>query len=280
MSMTMASAERIHQTAVIGPEVELAPDVEVGPYAILEGSVRVGSGCRIEGHVCLSGPLEMGRDNFVGHGAVLGKAPQSRHYHGEPTLLRIGDHNTIREFVTIHRGTVDGGGETVLGDHNMVMVNSHIGHDVRLGDHCTLVNNTLLAGHCELHDSCILSGHSAIQQRVRIGRLAMLGGNSTSTKDIPPYVLQQGHNCVSGLNLVGMRRAGFAPEAINAMRIAFKIFYKDVLATKEALERIESEFPGIPEIDEFVAFIRSSKLGVNAARDTLRTNWHDTLDED
>ncbi len=264
--MSLILSELIHSTAVIDPRAELAPTVEVGPYAIIEGDVRVGHGCVIEGHACLSGPLIMGRDNFVGHGAVLGKNPQHRGYRDEPTLLRIGDGNIIREHVTIHRGTDQGGGETVVGDNNMFMVGSHVGHDCRVGNGCTLVNGALVAGHVELHDGCILSGHAAIQQRVRIGRLAMLGGLASTTKDIPPFVLAQGYNNVSGLNIVGLRRAGLSAQTIAALREAYRILYKEGRTRGNALERIEADLGGISEVAEFVSFVRSSTIGVSSAR--------------
>jgi UDP-N-acetylglucosamine acyltransferase len=264
--MPLAISDTIHPTAVIGPEVDLADDVQVGPYAIIEGPVKVGPGTIIEGHACLSGPIEIGRDNLIGHGAVLGKAPQHRGYRGEPTSLRIGDGNQIREHVTIHRGTPQGRGETVVGDRNMLMVGAHLGHDVTVGNDCTLVNGSLLAGHCELHDGCILSGYSAAQQRVRIGRLAMLGGLGSTTKDIPPFILQQGYNCVSGLNVVGLRRAGMSAQTIDAIRGSFRIFYKEGRTQKNAIERIEAEYGTVPEVVEFLDFIRTTQTGINPAR--------------
>lgn len=266
----LAVTDAIHPSAVIGPDVEIADDVQIGPFAILEGSVRVGPGCVIEGHACLSGPLVMGRDNFVGHGAVLGKAPQSKCYRGDPTSLVIGDGNTFREYVTIHRGTVEGGGTTVVGDRNLMMIGSHVGHDCRVGDGCTLVNGALAAGHVLLEDGCILSGHAAIQQKARVGRLAMLGGLGSSTKDIPPFVLQQGYNCVTGLNLVGLRRAGLPSATINALREMYRILYKEGRTQTAALGRIEADLGTIPEVAEFVAFVQRSTLGINPARDTSR----------
>ena len=172
--MPQAISDSIHPTAVIGPDVELADDVQVGPFTILDGWVKVGAGTVIEGHACLTGPIEVGRDNLIGHGAVLGKTPQHRGYRGEPTLLKIGDGNQIREHVTIHRGTAQGRGETRVGDRNMIMGAARRGHDVVVGDDRTLVIGALLAGHCELHDGCILFRYSAVQQRVRIGRLASM----------------------------------------------------------------------------------------------------------
>ncbi|WP_422926674.1 acyl-ACP--UDP-N-acetylglucosamine O-acyltransferase [Singulisphaera sp. PoT] len=270
--MPLTMSDLVHPTAVVDPEAEIAPDVQIGPYAILEGAVRLGPGCVVESHACLTGPLCMGHDNFVGHGAVLGKSPQHRGYRGETTFLRIGDSNVFREHVTVHRGTLQGGGETRIGNNNMFMIGSHVGHDACVGDGCTLINGALVAGHVTLHDNCILSGHSAIQQRVRVGRLAMVGGLGSSTKDIPPFVLHQGYNSVTSLNIIGLRRAGFSQETIAALRESFRIFYKEGRTKSSALERIEADFSAIPEVLEFVNFIRESTLGINPLRGADRKN--------
>ncbi len=268
--MTSILSPTIHPTAVIGPDADLAPDVEVGPYAVIEGPVRVGEGCVIEGHSCLSGPLTMGRKNLVSHGAVLGKSPQSKGHGGESTRLVIGDQNIFREHVTVHRGTVEGGGETRVGDRNYFMVGSHLGHDCCIGDGCTLVNGSLAGGHVQLGDGCILSGHAAVHQRVRIGRLAMIGGLGSTTKDIPPFILMQGYNCVSGLNIVGLRRAGIAAATIHALRDAFRILYKEGRTQTAALERIDADLGGVPEIREFTTFVRESIQGIAPARELNR----------
>lgn len=269
--MSLLTSELIHPSAVISHEAELAADVRVGPYAIIEGPVQVGPGTIIEAHACLTGPLVMGRDNFVGHGAVLGKSPQHRSYRGENTSVQIGDDNVFREHVTIHRGTAAGGGRTSIGNRNLFMVGSHVGHDGIIGNDCTLTNGALVAGHAELADNCILSGHAAVQQRVRIGRLAMLGGLGSTTKDIPPFVLAQGYNCISGLNLIGLRRSGMTNEAINAVRQAFRILYKEGRTQSGALELIENDLGCHAEVMEFVEFIRASALGISPARDNGRT---------
>jgi UDP-N-acetylglucosamine acyltransferase len=270
--MTLATSDLIHPTAVIDADAMLAPDVQVGPYVIIDGAVEIGPECIIEGHACLCGPLTMGAENFVGHGAVLGKSPQHRAYQGEATSVRIGDRNVFREYVTIHRGTVDGKGVTWIGDRNMFMISSHLGHDVQVGNDCTVVNNAQVGGHVVLHDGCIISSQTAIQQRVRVGRLAMLGGMGSSTKDIPPFILQQGQNCVTGLNLIGMRRAGISAAAIDAMRLSFRLLYREGMAQNAALEQIESSYGAVPEVAEFLAFIRESKTGINPMRSWERAN--------
>ena len=268
--MATVVSELIHPTAVIDLEAVLAPDVRIGPYVVIEGPVEIGAGCVIEAHACLSGPLTLGTDNFVGHGAVLGKSPQHRGYQGEDTSVRIGDGNVFREFVTVHRGTAQGNGTTWIGDRNMFMIGSHVGHDARIGNDCTVVNYALVAGHVILDDGCILSGHTAVQQRVRVGRLAMIGGMGATSKDIPPFVLQQGYNCVTGLNIVGLRRAGCASVTIDALRQAFRIFYREGRTQGGALDQIETELGAVAEVAEFVHFIRQSKIGINPARGPAR----------
>ena len=271
--MAIAYSELIHPTALIDSDAIIAPDVQIGPYVVIEGAVRIGPGCVIEAQACLSGPLVMGSENFVGHGAVLGKSPQHRGYRNELTSLEIGDNNVFREFVTIHRGTVQGNGLTSVGHRNMFMVGCHVGHDAQIGNGCTVVNNALVAGHVILGDDCILSGHTAVQQRVRIGRLAMLGGFGATSKDIPPFILQQGYNCVTGLNLVGIRRAGFSARSIDALRQVFRILYREGMPLSAALERIESDLGDVAEVVEFVTFIRQSKIGINPARSQDRQSF-------
>ena len=215
----------------------------------------------------------MGSNNFVGHGAVLGKSPQHRGYRNEPTSLEIGDDNVFREFVTIHRGTVQGNGLTSVGHRNMFMVGCHVGHDAQVGNGCTVVNNALVAGHVVLGDDCILSGHSAVQQRVRIGRLAMLAGFGATSKDIPPFILQQGYNCVTGLNLVGLRRAGFSASVHRRASPGVPDPLSRGLPLSTALERIESEYGDVSEVAEFITFIRQSKIGINPARSHDRQSF-------
>ena len=271
MPLTLSDSELIHATAVISAEAELAPDVQVGPFAIIEGPVVVGPGCVIEGHACLTGPMEIGPENFIGHGAVLGKGPQHRHDPGDGTRLVLGMGNVLREYVTVHRGT-NARGETRIGNRNYLMIGSHVGHDVVMGDHCTIVNGAMIGGHAELSDGCILSAHAAVQQRVRIGRLAMIGGLGSTTRDVPPFVLLQGYNAVSGLNVVGLRRAGLSAETVGALREAYRVLYKEGRTRATALDRIEADLGHVPEVAEFAAFIRESTLGISPARESDRAH--------
>jgi UDP-N-acetylglucosamine acyltransferase len=260
--MPIAQSARIHPTAVVAPEVDLADDVEVGPHAVLEGDVRVGPGCVLRAGVHLIGPLVLGVGNRVFSHAVLGEQPQHLKYQGEPTRLEIGDHNVFREHVTVHRGTTYSWA-TRIGSHNYLMANSHVAHDCVVGNHCILANGALLAGHCTLGDNVYLSGNCALHQFVRVGRLALLSGVSATTKDIPPFVIQQYINCIVGVNVVGMRRAGIPAASIDAVRRAFHILYREGRVIPDALAQIDREVGGVAEVAELVAFIRSSSRGIN-----------------
>ena len=271
--MTPAISGLIHPTAVIGPEVELDLGVRIGPFAIIEGPTRIGAGCVIEGYACLSGPLTMGRENFVGYKAVLGKSPQSRAHRGEPTRLIVGDGNTFHDYVTIHRGTVEGGGLTAIGDGNTLRQGAHVGHDVIMGDGCVLESDVLIAGHVQIGDGCDLDSHVVIQQRVRIGRLARFSGIGGSTKDVPPFIVQQGYNCVTGLNRTSLERAGIAPMAIEALNSAFRILFQEGRSQGEAIDLIQAEVGRFDEVQELLEFVRGTRIGINFIRNEERRNW-------
>ncbi len=268
-TMSISPTVRIHPTALISPEAELGDNVVIGPYVIVEGKVRLGPDCVIRSHALLCGPLTMGRGNIVHAGAVLGERPQHLKYQDEPTSLEIGDYNIIREHVTIHRGTTHSW-VTRIGHHNFFMVNSHVGHDCVVGNHCMLANNALVAGHCTLGDNVFLSGNTAVHQFTRLGRLAMLSGCSATSKDIPPFILQQGLNEVKGVNIVGMRRAGCTTEQIQAVHKAFKILFREDLLFSTALERLDQELGTVDMIQEMLAFLRQCPKGINAMRPHIR----------
>ncbi len=259
--MPIAPSARVHPSAVIDPAAEIGDGVEVAPYVVIEGEVRVGEGCVLRPFAHLVGPLTMGRHNAIFSHAVLGERPQHLKYSGEKTRLVVGDHNIIREHVTIHRGTA-ASGETVIGNHNFLMANCHVAHDCRIGDHCILTNGCLLAGHCTLDNNVYLSGNAAIHQFVRVGRLALLSGLSASTKDIPPFIVQNRVNVVVGVNVIGMRRAGITGPAIEAVRRAYHVLYREGHVLPAALAKIERDLAGVPEVAEMVAFIRQSTRGI------------------
>jgi UDP-N-acetylglucosamine acyltransferase len=261
----MASTDRIHPTAVVSPEAVLADDVEVGAYAVVEGQVRIGPGCVLRPRAHLFGPLTMGCHNTVYPGAVLGERPQHLKYNGEPTGLEIGNGNVFREYVTVHRGTTQAW-TTRIGSNNYFMVNSHVAHDCRVGNRCILANGALLGGHCTLEDNVYLSGNCAVHQFVRIGRLALLSGCSATTKDIPPFIIQQGIDTVVGVNVIGMRRAGIDNDRITAVRRAFRILFGQRLVLSAAVAKVEQEVGGVDTVAELLAFIRASSRGISPMR--------------
>jgi UDP-N-acetylglucosamine acyltransferase len=263
-TMAANTTLRLHPTAIISPAAELAPDVEVGPFAIIEGPVQIESGCRIHARAHLIGPLRMGENNEVFPNAILGGRPQHLGYKGEPTSIEIGDSNVFRENVTVHRGTTHSW-VTRIGNNNLFMVGCHIAHDCKVGNRCILTNNSLLAGHCEIEDNVYLSGNAAIHQFVKVGRLAFISGLSASTKDVPPFIIQQNINEVHAVNLVGMRRAGFTSTQIDAVRRLYHIVYLQGLALPNALTQVMSELGHVDVAREFVQFVKNSKRGICAA---------------
>lgn len=262
------SSPRIHHTAIIGPDVVLADNVRIGAYSVIEGKVTIGEDCIIDSHAVLEGPLKLGRNNRVGAGAIIGGDPQYRAFKNEETSVEIGDDNIFREYVTINRGTVEGGGITRIGNNNYVMTGAHIGHDCHVHNNVTMINYSAIAGHVELFDNCLISAFVGIQQRSRVGRLAMMGGHARTTKDIPPFTLAQGHNTITGLNLIGMRRAGIPRPSIDAVRKVFKILFYQELTIPKAIEESEKQFGEFAEVQELISFIRSSKIGISRLRDS------------
>ncbi len=263
--MAQAQTGRIHATAIVSPEAELAANVVVGPYVVIEGAVRIGPGCLIRPYAHLVGPLTMGKGNQVYSGAVLGERPQHLKYHDEPTSLEIGANNIFREHVTIHRGT-NHSWVTRIGSHNFFMANSHVGHDSQIGDHCILTNGALVGGHCVLEDQVYLSGNAAVHQYVRLGRLSLLSGNSATTKDIPPFFINQNIDHTVGINLVGMRRAGCNNLQIHAVQQAYRFLFKERMILPAALARLEKELGEVDVIQEMILFLRNSTRGINPVR--------------
>jgi len=253
----------IHPTAIIDPTAELAADVEVGPYTVIGKHVKIGAGTTIGPHVVIDTWTEIGQNNRIYQFASLGAAPQDLKYAGEPTYLKIGDNNCIREFATMNRGTAQGGGETVVGSHNLFMAYSHVAHDCIVHDRIVLANGATLAGHVEVEDHAILGGLSAIHQFCRVGCHTMISGGTMATQDIPPYTVAQGDRAKTvGLNLIGLKRRGFSEETIKSIKQAYRILFRSGLRMEEALQRIDSELPANPELDHFVTFIKDSQRGI------------------
>lgn len=263
--MSIPASCRVHPTALISQEAKLGENVEVGAFAVIEGPVTIGDNCVIRPSAHLYGPMTMGKNNSVFAGAILGERPQHLKYNNEPTTLEIGDRNVFREHVTVHRGTTHSM-KTVIGSDNFFMVNSHVAHDCVIGNRCVLVNGALIAGHCMLEDNVILSGNSAIHQFVRVGRLALLAGGSVTQKDIPPFIIQIGQDNIGGINLIGMKRAGFSRDQINAVRTAFKLLFREGLALPAAMAKMERELGQVDVIQEMLTFLRGCSRGINVIR--------------
>ncbi len=259
--MTIAQSAQIHPTALVSPEADLADGVRVGPYAVIEGKVTVGPDCVVRPGAVLIGPLTMGRNNTVYSGAVLGEAPQHLKYENEPTRLEIGDHNIFREHVTVHRGTKQSWA-TRIGNNNFFMAGSHVAHDCRVGNSCIFANGALLGGHVVVEDHVFLSGNCAVHQFCRVGRLSLLSGVSSTTMDMPPFVMQQRINAIVGVNVVGMRRAGISNASIDAVRQAFALVFRSQGTLTPALAQAEKQLGHVAEVAEMIAFIRASTRGI------------------
>jgi UDP-N-acetylglucosamine acyltransferase len=251
----------IDPSARIAPDVELAPDVSVGPGVIIDGPSRIGAGCRILAHAYIGPYTTMGEDNLIGFGAVIGYDPQDYAFTGGESYTLIGHHNLIREYVTIHRGTKPGSA-TRVGNHNFLMALSHMAHNSSLGDHVVLVNGALVGGYVEVADRAFISANCLLHQFIRVGTLVMMRGGARASRDLPPFCNIDDTHTVKGLNLVGLRRAGFSREQIAPLRQAVRILFGTRMNLKLALERVEAEVPLTPEVAHLLEFIRSSKRGV------------------
>jgi UDP-N-acetylglucosamine acyltransferase len=257
-----APAPKIHPSAVAGRGVELAPGVEIGPFCLLDGRIRIGPRTRLIGHVTVLGDTEIGAENVLHPNVVIGDEPQDLGYTGGPRRVRIGDRNIFREGVTIHRGS-EHGEVTIVGDGNFFMQNAHAAHDCRIGNSTIIAGGALLAGWVEVGDRALVSGNCVVHQYVRIGRLAMMRGLSRTSRDVPPFCLMDLTHTLRGINVVGLRRAGVSVGAIQALRRAFAVLFGQHRNLKAALEELEADGPPkFPEVAELVAFIRSSKRGV------------------
>lgn len=254
----------IHNTAIIDPTAQVADSVEVGPYAVIGPHVKIGSGTRVGAHAVIDSWTEIGADNKIFQFASVGAPPQDLKYSGEETYLKIGDRNTIREFATLHRGTVEGGGVTTVGSGCLFMAYSHIAHDCIVHDNVILANGATLAGHVEIEDNAIIGGLVAIHQFSRVGCHTMISGGSLVAQDIPPYTLASGDRAKTvGLNKVGLKRRGFSEESLRALKQAYRLYFRSGLRKEEALERIAKEVASCPEVDYLVTFINNSQRGVS-----------------
>lgn len=253
----------IDPLASVDPKARLAPSVSVGPWTLIGPDVEVDEGTVIASHVVIKGPTRIGRDNRIFQFATVGEDTPDLSYRGEPTTLVIGDRNVIREGVTIHRGTLKDRGETFIGDDNLLMAYVHIGHDSVIGNHCILVNNASLAGHVYLGDWAILSGYTLVHQFCHIGAHAFTGAGAFVTKDVPPYVMVTGSPAEArNINVEGLKRRGFSAEALQALRRAYKIIYRQGLTTDEALAALAPLAVEHPQVQPLIDSLRSSSRGI------------------
>lgn len=250
----------IHPTAIIHPKAKLDSTVSVGPFAVIDEGVELGADCVVGPHVYLTGLTVIGTGNRFHAGCVVGDAPQDLKYRNEPTRLRIGDHNVFREHVTIHRSTTLDG-ETVIGSNNYLMVNCHIAHNCKLGDHIIIVNGALLAGHVTVHDRAFISGNCLIHQFTRIGTLTMMQGKAGIGQDLPPFTIGHGINRICGLNVVGLRRAGFTAEQRIELKRLYHLLFRSGKNLPAALAEARKDFDSAPA-KVLLDFIADAKRGV------------------
>ena len=257
----------IHPTALIDPAAELAADVEVGPYAVIGPDVRIGRGSKIGAHCMVQGHTTIGEDNTFFQFSSIGAAPQAKKYAGEPTQLVIGDRNTVREFCTFNTGTAQDSGCTRIGNDNWIMAYVHIAHDVQLGSQTILANNATLAGHVHVGDWVIIGGLSGVHQFVKIGAHAMVGFSSAISQDVPPFIMADGNPAAArGFNVEGLRRRGFGPERIAAVKAMYRQIYRAGLTLEQAVEglpAIEAERPeAAADVQLMRDFLAASRRGI------------------
>ena len=252
---------RIHPTAVIDSKAVLDSDVEIGPYVVIEGQVRIKRGTRVMAHVYLTGWTEIGEGNEIHPGAILGAAPQDKAYQGEETYLKIGNNNIIREYVQIHRGTTVGSA-TTIGNNNFLMAASHVGHNCKLGDNIVLANGSLLGGYVEVGNSVFISGNCVVHQFVRIGDYSLMRGLSGTSRDVPPYAIVDWQHTVRGVNVVGLKRAGFDEKRIRAIRGAFRVLFRKGRNLALAIKEVEESARANTDVSALLEFIKASKRGV------------------
>lgn len=254
---------RIHETALVDRRAEIDSDVEIGPYSLVGKHVRIGKGCRVKSHVVIEGRTTLGEGNVLFQFATVGSVPQDLKYKGEPSELIIGNHNTIREFVSLNPGTAGGGMVTRVGDGNLLMMHCHIAHDCILGSHNIIANGATLGGHVVIEDYVIVGGLVGIHQFTKIGGGAILGAGSMVSKDVPPYCNATGDRArLHGLNLEGLKRRGFGPEKIEALKKAYRIMFRSKLKTRAAIVKIRQELSGYAEAQQLVTFIENSQRGI------------------
>ena len=262
--MSAAAMANIHPTAIVDPSAKIPASCKIGPYCVIGADVEMGEGCELIAHVVLQGPTKLGIHNKIYPFAAIGIGPQDLSYAGEPTRLEIGDHNQIREYVTIHRGTVKGGGLTTVGNHTLIMAYAHVAHDCKIGDHVILANGATLGGHVTVEEYASVSALCPIHQFVTIGKYSYVGGGTTITQDVLPFSKTSAAREVHayGVNTVGLQRKGFSPERIKNIQHFFKVLLASKLNTSQALEKIRSENDLGEDVAMLVDFVAKSERGV------------------
>lgn len=252
----------IHSSAVIDPSAIIADDVTIGPFSVIGPDVEIGAGCVIESHAVIKGPTKIGIGNHIFQFSSVGEMPQDLKYNGEPTTLEIGDRNTIREYVTINRGTVDDNGVTRIGNDNLFMISSHVAHDCQIGDHVILANAVALAGHVHIGDHAILGGYTTVHQFTHIGAHSFSGFATAIDRDVLPYFTIAGNRARAyGINKEGLRRRGFSKESIRALQETYKILIKSEKSHKAAMESVRELAREYPEVQHVADFIDKSERG-------------------
>lgn len=257
------TSQKVHPLALVDPAARISADVEIGPFTVIGPDVEIEAGTQIESHVVVKGPTRIGKHNRILQFSTIGEGTPDLKYRGEPTRLVIGDHNIIREGVTIHRGTVQDRSETTIGNHNLLMAYVHVGHDSVIGNHCILVNNASLAGHVHVGDWAILSGYTLVHQFCRIGAHAFTGASTYLTMDVPDYLMVAGNPAQAvNMNLEGLRRRGFSAEALTALKRAYKIVWRQKLGLEDALAELATLAQDEPAVQPLIDSIRASTRGI------------------
>jgi len=254
----------VHPTAILDPRAKVHPSCKIGPYCVIGPDVELGENCRLVSHVAIDGPTKIGADNGFFPFCSIGMAPQDLSYAGEPTRLEIGDHNQIREFVTINRGTVKGGGLTRVGSHTLIMAYTHVAHDCKIGDHVILANAATLGGHVIVEDWATVGALCPVHHFVRIGAYSFIGGGTTVTRDVLPFsktAAERGTHAY-GLNAIGLERRGFSKDRIRKIHHAYKLLLASKLNTSQAIEKLKSEADHGEDIEMLIRFVESSERGV------------------
>jgi UDP-N-acetylglucosamine acyltransferase len=259
----------IHPTAIIHPQAKVDPTTTVGPYAIIDAGVEVGAHCVIGPQVYLTGLTTIAAHNQFHAGCVIGDAPQDLKYQGEPTRVQIGEHNVFREQVTVHRSSKTAEA-TVIGSHNFLMVNCHVGHNCILGDHVIMANGALLGGHVTVGDRAFLSGNCLVHQFVRVGTLALMQGGAAISKDLPPYTIAHNNNEMCGLNVVGLRRAGLSAAERMELKQVYRLLFRSGEKLQVAITRARKEFTGAAALT-LINFVAEGKRGVCADSGQLKS---------